>query len=138
MQQGQPDVMPEEVWTAIRNMGRAVEKLGDWPLPEIAGLDRSILLVLWRWTDFVEVLEAWTGPNDVLGVERWADDDALDVNDDVERWLVGLSKGAIDPETLRTRIASDTARTEALTAVLKWSEAHPDTATNEPKGDDAC
>ena len=126
MEQVQPDVLPTEVWDAIRNMGRAVEKLGDWSLPEIKGLAESILLVLWRWTDFVEVLEGWTGPNDVQGVERWPDDEAEEVVDDVERWLVGLRSGEIDPETLRTRIARDTARTDALTALLKWREEYPD------------
>jgi hypothetical protein len=72
MEQIHPTVMPEEVWNAIRNMGRAVVTLGEMPISETQ--EPTLLLVFWRWMDVVEALEAWTGPNDVEGVERWPDE----------------------------------------------------------------
>ena len=63
MEQVQPDVLPEELWGAIRHMGRAVATLGEMPITETQ--QPTLILVFWRWMDFVEVLEAWTGPTDV-------------------------------------------------------------------------
>jgi hypothetical protein len=64
--------------------------------------------------DFVEMLEAWTGPTNVQGVERWLDDTQ---EEDEE---------ACDDRAIAAFLADKTGRLEVLQALPEWREDPPD------------
>ena len=117
MEHVQPDVMPDELWTAIRAMGDAMGDIGalsgQSPQREVIP---NLVEAIYRWSCLVTALEAWTGVTD-LALQSG---ETLIVNDS---WV---ASAALDVEVLTARIACDTARRGRLQALLAWHESHLD------------